>query len=357
MRPRGTGVDLLLPVLPFAAMAAVAAVELSAGPEVGYLPLFSIGPAFACVSGTVRRALLVGALAFVLCTAAACYDGLFGSRRATVALASVAGVTAAAALAATLRRRAERELADVRSVAEAAQRVLLRPVPTLAAGPWELAVSYTSAAAEARIGGDLYEVVPTAAGTTRVVVGDVQGKGLEAVETAAVVLGAFREAAPEEPTLEAVGARMERALNRRLEGEEFVSAVLAETTADGVVTLLNYGHPPPLLVRADGRAHLAEPAQCVPPLGLAALGPAGPEAHDLRLGPGDQLLLYTDGVTETRDHAGEFYPLLERAGLLAVDDPGGALEALRRDVAAYAAGPLKDDAAMMLLRRRTDGPA
>ncbi|QKW17693.1 serine/threonine-protein phosphatase [Kitasatospora sp. NA04385] len=356
MQPRGTGVDLRLPVLPFAAMAAVAAVGLSAGPEVGHLALFSIGPAFACVSGTVRRALLVGAPAFVLCTAAACYDGLFGSRRATVALASVAGVTAAAALAAALRRRAERELADVRSVAEAAQRVLLRPVPTLA-GPVRLAVSYTSAAAAARIGGDLYEVVPTLAGTTRVVVGDVRGKGLDAVETAAVVLGAFREATPDEPDLEAVGARIERALDRRLDGEEFVSAILAEITADGTVTLLNYGHPPPLVVRADSRARWAEPARCAPPLGLAGLGPAGPEAHDLRLGSGDQLLLYTDGVTETRDHTGEFYPLPERAGLLSVDDPDGALEALRRDVAAHAAGPLKDDAAMMLLRRRSDEPA
>ncbi|KIQ64663.1 membrane protein [Kitasatospora griseola] len=356
MQPRGTGVDLLLPVLPFAAMAAVAAVEVSAGPEVGYLALFSIGPAFACVSGTVRRALLVGALAFVLCTAAACYDGMLGSRRATVALASVVGVTAAAALAAALRRRAERELADVRSVAEAAQRVLLRPVPTLA-GPVRLAVSYASAAAEARIGGDLYEVVPTLADTTRVVVGDVQGKGLDAVETAAVVLGAFREAAPDESDLEAVGARIERALNRRLEGEEFVSAILAEITSDGTVTLLNYGHPPPLVLRADGEAQWAEPARCAPPLGLAALGPAGPEAHDLSLASGDQLLLYTDGVTETRDDAGAFYPLLERAGLLSLDDPDAALEAVRRDLAAYAAGPLKDDAAMMLLRRRSDGLA
>ena len=101
-------------------------------------------------------------------------------------------MTAAGVVAAVVRRRQEPELASVRSIAEVAQRVLLRPVPR-SAGPLRVAVSYTSAVAEARIGGDLYEVVPSR--RVRVIVGDVQGKGLEAVETAAVVLGEFRAAA------------------------------------------------------------------------------------------------------------------------------------------------------------------
>ncbi|MCX4758615.1 serine/threonine-protein phosphatase [Kitasatospora purpeofusca] len=337
-------------------MAAVALVDLLAGPEIGFLALFSLGPAFACVNGTVRRALAVGALAFLLCLCVAWYDDLLDTRRAAVALATVAGVTGAAALAATLRRRFERELADVRSVAEAAQRVLLRPVPRRA-GRMRVAVSYTSAAAEARIGGDLYEVVLTPSGSTRVIVGDVQGKGLEAVETAALVLGAFREAAPDEPALDAVGARLERALNRRLEGEEFVTAVLAEVDTDHTVTLLDYGHPAPLLLRGDGTVQFAEPPLDAPPLGLAALGPDGPQAYQVELAPGDQMLLYTDGVTEARDARGCFYPLERRAFLLKDDDPDSALEALRRDLVDHTAGPLKDDAAMLLLRYRDEGVA
>lgn len=59
----------------------------------------------------------------------------------------------------------------------------------------------TSAVGEARIGGDLYEVVSAPGSGLRVIVGDVQGKGLEAVETAAKVLGAFHEAAHDEPGL------------------------------------------------------------------------------------------------------------------------------------------------------------
>ncbi|MFC1407530.1 MULTISPECIES: PP2C family protein-serine/threonine phosphatase [Streptacidiphilus] len=331
-------------------MAVVTVLDLMAGPDTGYLPLFSLGPAFACVAGSVRRSLLVGALAWALCLSAAGYDGLLLRHRATVALVSIAGVTAAAALAAAIRRSHERELADVRSVAEAAQRVLLRPVPRHA-GHMRIAVSYTSAAAEARIGGDLYEVVPTPTGA-RVIVGDVQGKGLDAVETAAVVLGAFREAAPEEKDLETVGNRIERALNRRLEGEEFVTAVLAEIDTDHGVTLLNYGHPAPLLLRADGTVEPADPDAYAPPLGLASLGPQGPTPHKVQLAQGDQMLLYTDGVTEARNRHREFYPLAQRAHLLDQPDPERALETLRRDLVAYTHGPLHDDAAMLLLRYR-----
>lgn len=342
--------QFLLVAIPFAAMAIVAGVDLLAGPDVGFLPLFSLGPAFACAAGTVRRALLVGGLAWVLCLSVASYDGLLLSHRVTVALASTLGVTAAAALAASIRRRHEHELADVRSVAEVAQRVLLRPVPRYA-GHMRIAVSYTSAAAEARIGGDLYEVVPLGAGA-RVIVGDVQGKGLEAVETAAVVLGAFREAAPESMSLAVVGDRLERSLNRRLEGEEFVTAVLAEIGEDHSVLMLNYGHPAPLLLRANGTVQFAEPDSYAAPLGLASLGPPSPTPYKIELAQGDQMLLYTDGVSETRDERGEFYPLAERAHLLDELDPETAVEALRLDLVAYAHGPLRDDAAMLLLRHR-----
>lgn len=340
----------LLAALPFAAMALVAGGDVLAGPDVGLLALYALGPAFASVSGSVRRAALIGVLALGLCSASAIYDGLFLTRRAVVAFATLAGATGAAALAARLRRGVERELADVRSVAEAAQRVLLRPVPRLA-GHMRVAVSYTSAAAEARIGGDLYEVVagPTA---TRAIVGDVQGKGLEAVETAALVLSAFREAAPDDQPLEQIGTRLERALNRRLEGEEFVTAVLAEVDRQHTVTLLNYGHPAPLLMRSDGSVQFAEPPDPAPPLGLAALGPVGPSAYRVQLRPGDQMLLYTDGVTEARNKHGIFYPLAERAHLLKHPDSDDALEALRQDIVDHCAGPLGDDAAMLLLRYR-----
>ena len=342
----------LLLCLPFVVMAVVAAADLSAGPQVGLLALFSLGPGFAAVAGSARRAVVVGFLAGALCALDAVYDGLKGSRRETAALVAVAGATAAAVLAGFARRRIEQELADVRSIAQTAQRVLLRPVPTVA-GPMRIAVSYTSAASAAQIGGDLYEVVRSPKGT-RVLIGDVQGKGLAAVETAAVVLGAFREAAPEEEKLAEVGCRLERALNRRLEGEEFVTAVLVEVDDERETSMLNYGHPAPLLLHPGGLVERIEPPQFAPPLGLAELGPEAPSPFTVSMSPGDQLLLFTDGVSETRGPDGTFYPLEERICLLGTSDPDSTLEAIRHDLTDYAHGPLTDDAAMLLLRFRDD---
>ncbi|MFI9256648.1 PP2C family protein-serine/threonine phosphatase [Streptomyces sioyaensis] len=333
-------------------MAVVSAVDLTAGPGVGFLPLVSLGPAFAGLVGGWRRTAVVGLTACVLCVSLGVYNGLFESRRGLTALLSVAGVTAAGVVAAVMRQRREAELASVRSIAEVAQRVLLRPVPR-SAGPLRIAVSYTSAVAEARIGGDLYEVVTSPAGV-RIIVGDVQGKGLEAVESAAVVLGAFREAAHDEPDLPAVGERVERALNRHLAGERFVTAVLAEIGDGPQATLLNFGHPAPLVVRPDGAVAFAAPPERALPLGLTLQGAGAPAPYEVPFAPGDQMLFYTDGVTEARDAAGRFYPLDERAALLKDPDPEAALRSVREDLVDHAEGPLHDDAAMLLVRHRDE---
>ncbi|WP_432164944.1 PP2C family protein-serine/threonine phosphatase [Streptomyces sp. bgisy031] len=334
--------------MPVAAMAVVAAADVVAGPGVGFLPLVSLGPAFSGLVGGWRRTALIGALALLLCVALGLYDGLFEERRGFTAMTSVAGVTGVGIAAAVMRSRREAELASVRSIAEVAQRVLLRPVPRTA-GSLQAAVSYTSAVAEARIGGDLYEVVASPHGI-RVIVGDVQGKGLAAVETAAVVLGAFREAAHDEPDLLGLGERLERSVARELGGEKFVTAVLAEIGEDHEVVFLNYGHPAPMMVRRDGTADFPQPTAYALPLGLSTHGLEGPKPYRVPFAPGEQLLLYTDGVSEARDAGGSFYPLGDRADLLKEPDADCALQGLREDLVRHAAGPLHDDAAMLLLR-------
>lgn len=338
----------VLAVLPFVVMVIVAIVDVAAGPGVGYLPLVSLGPAFAGLVGGWRRTAFIGGAALLLCIALGLYNESYSERRVYTAMASVAGVTVAGIVAAVTRQRREAELASVRSIAEVAQRVLLRPVPR-GAGPLRIASSYTSAVAEARIGGDLYEVVASPQGV-RVIVGDVQGKGLEAVETAALVLGAFREAAHEEPDLMSVGARVERAVKREMRGEEFVTAILAEVSDERTMTLLNYGHPAPLFVRADGTTCFPEPARYALPLGLGLHDVPGPAPYAADFAPSDQVLFYTDGVSEARDHAGDFYPLADRAFLLKDPDPEEALNAVRADLVQHVEGPLHDDAAMLLLR-------
>ncbi|GAB3971464.1 hypothetical protein GCM10029978_046700 [Actinoallomurus acanthiterrae] len=186
----------------------------------------------------------------------------------------------------------------------------------------------------------------------RVIIGDVQGKGLPAVETAAAVLGAFREAAHEEPELTSVVAHLEASLARQLAGEKFVTAVLAEFGDSDTVTLLNCGHPA-LLILSGEDCFIAEADDPAPPLGLRDLLHVPPSPYTVKFAPGDQMLLFTDGIIEARDHHGRFYPLLERADLLNLADPQQALERLRTDVLEHAGGPLADDAAMLLIRRRT----
>jgi len=363
MRSISTRNRVILGLLPYAMMGAVALSDALTGPEYGFLPLLSLGPAFASLSGGVKRALSIGGLAMVLCAVLALDNDLPGTRQNIVTWVTLLGVIGASVVATIGRQRRERELANVRSIAEAAQRVLLKPVPRRA-GHLRIAVSYTSAVTEALIGGDLYEVTVSPGGGVRMIVGDVQGKGLEAVETAALVLGAFREAAPYEPDIRSVGVRLERAMNHRLTGEDFVTAILAEIRDDDL-TLLNYGHPAPLLLRADGTSFFAEPKQAAPPLGLADLEPDPPEPYGLPFTSGDQLLLYTDGVIEARDPSGEFYPLEDRASHLKADDPEQALHDLRQDLLDHLDGPIQDDTAMLLVRCKThlgvldaqDGPA
>ncbi|MET9565875.1 PP2C family protein-serine/threonine phosphatase [Streptomyces tauricus] len=350
-RPPPNGAALF--AMPVAVMGVVALVDVVAGPGVGLLPLVSLGPAFASLVGGWRFTALIGSSALLLCVGLGLYDGLFEGRRGFTATVSVAGVTGAGVAAALMRSRREAELASVRSIAEVAQRVLLRPVP-LTAGALQAAVSYTSAAAEARIGGDLYEVVASPYGT-RVIVGDVQGKGLAAVETAAVVLAAFREAAHDEPDLTGLGERLERSVARELGEEKFVTAILVQIGSDHEAVFLNYGHPPPMLVRRDGGADFPDPSSYAPPLGLGVEGAGGPEPYRVGFVPGEQLLLYTDGVTEARDGDGRFYPLAERGHLLKDTDANGALQALREDVTRHAVGPPHDDAAMLLLRYQGHG--
>ncbi|MEV4477385.1 PP2C family protein-serine/threonine phosphatase [Nonomuraea salmonea] len=334
--------------LPFMVMAPVALIDLMAGPALGFLPLLTLGPSFGSVYGSVRRTALIGAVALAICIPLAYYNGSLLKWQNNLTIATIVSATGASMLVSHLRLKRERELASVRLVAETAQRVLLRPVPRKAAD-LQVALSYTSAAAEARIGGDLYEVVITPHGV-RLLVGDVQGKGLDAVETAAWVLGAFREAAYDEPALDDVSERLESSLSRHLSGEKFVTAIIAEVRP-GEIVLLNHGHPAPLLLTAEGKACTVEPPAEALPLGLGPLGTDRPKAHRVPFLEGDRILLFTDGVVEARDDSGTFYPLNDRLHLLRSDEPQEALDSLRADLVAHTGGPLPDDAAMLLLRR------
>ncbi|WP_260697017.1 PP2C family protein-serine/threonine phosphatase [Streptomyces sp. 130] len=264
-----------------------------------------------------------------------------------------------AALSCFVVRHVERETTRLRkvvSVAETAQRAVLRPPPETL-GPFRTAASYLAAEQYARIGGDLYAVVDTRFGV-RALIGDVRGKGLDAVSTAATVLGSFHEAAYEEATLGRLAGRLDTGLNRFLRDEEaFVTALLIQIAPDGHTEAYSCGHPPSLVLR-DGAAQEL-PAGTGLPLGLSALASApadadGPQSAGTLLRPGDTILLYTDGIAEARNDAGTFYPLADR--LTAYQrahsppvDPQHLLTWLLEDAQEYSSADTYDDAALLAL--------
>ncbi|PKT72927.1 hypothetical protein CW362_11575 [Streptomyces populi] len=335
-------------ILPFLFVAAVVLVDLAGGAGMIWLPLLAAGPALAATTSRPCGVLGVGFLAAALSAVLGIRDGVPGGEL-TAVLSALGAVTLASALTSALRWRRERVLAAVRSVAEAAQHALLAPIPANV-GPFQVAVRYSAAAAEARIGGDLYALVPTPYGV-RMIIGDVRGKGLPAVGTAALVLGVFREAAYDEPDLLDVVARIERSLARNLGHDDFVTAVVAGYPEPGRLEVVNCGHAPPLHVRASGSVVSVDPVDPAPPLGLRALTGESPSLQVLPLADGDQLLLYTDGVTEARDHGREFYALAEGLARHVSDEPASTLAALEAELQDHVGGRLHDDAALLLLRK------
>jgi len=231
-------------------------------------------------------------------------------------------------------------LARVMRVAEAAQHAILSPPPPRL-GATALAARYVSAAEEALVGGDLYEVVPRN-GTVRLLIGDVKGKGLEAVRIATIVLGEFRAAAADVDDLSEVARQIDRRLRPYLADEDFVTALVAEIRDDGEFTVANCGHPPALLASAGQVAEIAAPAGL--PLGLGA----APTTVTGRLGVGDRLLLYTDGMIEARDAVGQFVDLDEIVASLTQGPVDNVLDEVLQALTSAVGAALGDDLALVV---------
>ncbi|MBY8887936.1 serine/threonine-protein phosphatase [Streptomyces sp. PTM05] len=363
--------------IPLTAVFAVVAADLLAGRNHFLAPMMVMVPALAVATTTWRRTLLVGLIGAVAQAALIPYDGSWSHHDRRI----LGGITISylivvlfSAYGAWWREERTAQFRAVVSVAEAAQRALLRP-PGPRVGGVRLAVRYASAADAAQIGGDLYAVLDTPHGV-RALVGDVRGKGLEAVQTSAVVMGAFREAAYDEGGLAKVAERVDASVRRHVTDGEFTTAlflefpasreavpgggsadgeVFADAALDSDVVLLHYGHVPPLRVSADGTVRSLDPPDPWVPLGLTSFVPGAPTPWRVPLGADEVLVLCTDGVIEARAaKGGGFYPLAERAGPLLVNAAGdleAAVERLYADLLAHTGGTLGDDSVLLLLAR------
>jgi hypothetical protein len=352
---RARAARLGLAALPGVAIAAVVVADLSVGDNI-VLGLVVVAPLLAANVGGPRLVAAYGLTAFVVAVLLGVKDDAYvaGDRlnAQLIRLGTIALMTGLAVFLARYRLAREQRLSQVIKVAEAAQRAILLPVPQQL-GRVRAAVHYESAAREALVGGDMYGFVLTDQGL-RVLVGDVRGKGLEAVRLSAQVLATFRERASDERELSGLLQRLDHTVATVAEtDEDFVTAVLVQIGPGGDLTVVNAGHPAPLLLTDEGARPLeVDPSR--PPLGLG--GTSG--TLTATVGPHDRVLLYTDGLTEARHpRTRAFLPAQQIvAALRAREAVGEAVDALRDDVVRWSGGALHDDIALVLLEYQGDVP-
>ncbi|RDG38359.1 protein phosphatase [Streptomyces corynorhini] len=233
------------------------------------------------------------------------------------------------------------------------QAMLPRHVPEVPGA--RIAVRYRSARIGRSVGGDWYDVLPLPGGRVGLTIGDVQGHDTDA----AVVMGQLRmalwaytaEGHPPDTALARASV-----LLRQLDTDRFATCTYVELVlATGALRVVRAGHLDPLVRRADGSCSWL-PAEGGLPLGLSAefAGPGGISypVTTGTLGPGDTLLLCTDGlVEEPGTDLGESLETLRRA---VRDGPAGLPELADRLFEAVVERSGGDDRALLLLR--TDGP-
>jgi serine phosphatase RsbU (regulator of sigma subunit) len=341
-----------LVMIPIALVVAIVVIDVLNGPGIHLGPLLIAGPAITASFAGPRLVALIGLVAVVGDVITAQADRWLGAQEHETHIASLIVVSALIVFFSAVRERHRRELTRVRQVAETAQQVLMRPLPGRI-GPLRIASLYLTAQQEARIGGDLYAAARIRCGT-RLIIGDVRGKGLEAIDTAALVAGAFRAAAHQRATLPDLLAFLDNAASPDSYGghdESFVTAVALDIPDDDpAVHIVSRGHPPPLLLAGQHVTELVARRPALP-LGLGALAEMADHIETFPFGAGDLLLLYTDGVIEARDAAGRFYPLAERVTGWTRDDPGILIARLRDDLLDHVGGHLGDDAAVIAIER------
>jgi integral membrane sensor domain MASE1/anti-sigma regulatory factor (Ser/Thr protein kinase) len=303
--------------------------------------------------GAATAALVTAALAIAY-TASGESQFVLGSEDDSLLLAqtfsAVVGLSALI-LATVMGQRGQGER-EVREVAHALQAELLPPqlpeIPRMETAAW-----YRAGMREQEVGGDFYDVFEAAPGHWVAVIGDVCGKGPEAASLTALARYTLRAA--REPSDPSEALRMlNAAILAQRHDQRFMTVALAHVNANGgehAVTVSNGGHPLPLIVRADGEvAEVGAPGTL-----LGIYSDPRLANHRVEMGPGDALVLFTDGLSERRDAADEHTERIwEMLRSAAGADAAGIAESLKRITPTH--DEVADDVAVLVLRRPTERP-
>jgi PAS domain S-box-containing protein len=235
-------------------------------------------------------------------------------------------------------------------VARTLQRSLLPPELPEIPGV-EVGARYRAAGEGNEVGGDFYDLLETKAGNWAVVIGDVCGKGPDAAALTGLVRHTIRAAAVAGHQPAEVLEITNKAILRQVTDSRFCTVACAELQPNGHgahVILACGGHPPPLILKSDGKV---ERVDCTGTL-LGVLDEAELTDYELDLSPGDALLLYTDGVTEAEgpeDEYGEarLEALLEGCVGMSAQEMSACVE---REVVQFQGDNPRDDVAIVAIR-------
>lgn len=338
----GTGIALVL-------LSALLAATVAAPRRENLIGYYGLAPLMAAAG---VGPLLTGVLAALAVASALAAEQSTGGGGSTSEELLRAGVVVCCGLLAVVlaasRKRLEKRLDELNAVAEVTQKSILN-TSTITLPGVDLAIAYRSATARALVGGDFLEGIHGRFGT-RIIIGDVRGKGLPAVRLASTVLGAFRLSAITQPGLEDVARDLDSAVAMFGGEEDFVTALLVQVEPDSL-RMVCCGHPPPLSGPA-GRLHQVPAPTCLP------LGFGGDRPSAVVPWPAGHLLLaYTDGLVEATDRRGRPLQVVQLVAGVDRGRPAEAVEQVASKLMEHTRGRLADDVAVLAAARTILGSA
>ena len=270
------------------------------------------------------------------------------------ALASAGGEIGRFIERAKARGRDALARAHLIEMAKALQASLLPPHPPSIPGI-EVAARYRAAAGEGEVGGDFFDVFPLGDTTWALAVGDVSGRGPRAAALTALARYTIRAAGIRSTTpadvLRVLNEVVRREVSDDQDDERFLTVAYTVLTAhDGTLraTMACGGHPPPLLVTADGDVR---EAQCHGDI-IGIFDELNTDDYEVELAPGDAMVVFTDGAFEGKGDEGRFgEDRLVQVVAAAAGKPAEAMaEHIDDAIVAFLGGGGQDDLALVVVR-------